>query len=302
MQVTVVAEPSIQAALRKRVSADISAALQAVVTVGPRFVVNDSIWYARKRRGGVSPCVVNSASYISKRFQSALEQRPGWHAETAIYGQKIDGYGEFHEQGIGYGISRERVFKFLDEYVTRHLPPDVDIGSVTARVYGMFVARNLFELSDIPESLRHYFDPRPVDAPVRIGVEFETGNIASSFRALTKLGNLFSAGKIDAGVFVTSIDKPNCAARIWPVSNRNGSFQELIQRRYKDNIALPLWEVGFAPDAFDPSAKYLGIDGSLYSPVPARVIAEEDVEIDGVRYTEWRGERGDALLRPKSHV
>jgi hypothetical protein len=135
-----------------------------------------------------------------------------------------------------------------------------------------------------------------------VGVEFETGNIASSFRALTKLGNLFSAGKIDAGVFVTSNDKANCAARIWPASNRNGSFEELRRRRYKDNVALPLWEVGFAPDAFDSSAPYLGIDGSLYRPVASPTVAEEDEEIDGVRYSEWLGERGDTILRPKTLI
>jgi hypothetical protein len=302
VQVTVVAEPSIQRSLRQRVSNDITAALQAVVTIARRFIVNDSIWYARKRRGGVSPCVVNSASYISSRFQSALEKLPGWKAETTIDGQNIDGYGEFQEQGIGYTLSRTEIFKFLDEYATGHLAPDVDIGSVTARIYGMYVARNLFELSEIPDSLHHYFTARPVDAPVRIGVEFETGNIASSFRALTKLGNLFSAGKIDAGVFVTSNDKANCAARIWPVSNRNGSFEELRRRRYKDNVVLPLWEVGFAPDGFDSSAQYLGISGSLYRPAPSPHVAEEDIVIDGVRYSEWLGENGDAILRRKALI
>ena len=75
-------------------------------------------------------------------------------------------------------------------------------------------------------------------------------NIASSFRSLYKLGFLYSEFEIDAGVFITSIDKNNCATRIWPVSNRNGSFQELKQRNYKRMVVLPLWEFGFAPDGF----------------------------------------------------
>ena len=75
-------------------------------------------------------------------------------------------------------------------------------------------------------------------------------NIASSFRSLYKLGFLYSESEIDAGVFITSIDKNNCATRIWPVSNRNGSFQELKQRNYKRMVVLPLWEFGFAPDGF----------------------------------------------------
>ena len=72
-----------------------------------------------------------------------------------------------------------------------------------------------------------------------------------------KLSVLFGTGKIDAGVFITSLDKSKAATRIWPARNRNGSFQELQQRQYRVFAELPLWEIGFAPDGFSSTAKYL---------------------------------------------
>lgn len=300
MQVTVVGEPSVQGLLRTRVTTDISSALQAVVTTGSRFVVNDSVWYFRKRRGGVAPCVVNSASYMSSRFQFALSTHSDWQGETEVENQRIDGFGRLAITGTAYTLARPSLFRFLEEYTEHYLPADADIGALATLISEMYLKRKLFDVSSIPTQLHHYFTSESINSHMRIGVEFETGNIASSFRALMKLGYLFASGKIDAGVFVTSIDKPNCAARIWPVSNRNGSFQELRQRRYKDNIAVPLWEFGFAPDGFDREAPYLGANGELFRPQPITEITDASgtVTIEGVEYSRWLGENGEELLRP----
>ena len=130
--------------------------------------------------------------------------------------------------------------------------------------------------------------------PLRVGLEFETGNIASSFRALIKLNNLYADGHIDLGVFVASIDKARCATRIWPVTNRNGSFEELDARDFRANLIVPLWEFGFAPDEFSSDVSYLGQDGSVYSPQSTG----RSIDHAGTRYEVWTGDRGRELLRP----
>ncbi|EJD6584743.1 hypothetical protein M0L63_RS18760, partial [Providencia rettgeri] len=79
-----------------------------------------------------------------------------------------------------------------------------------------------------------------------------------------KLNNLFHKGHIDGGCFITSIDKKNSATRIWPVSNRNGSFQELNNRSYISQVSLLLICIGFAPDDFSQSAPFLASNGKLY--------------------------------------
>ena len=131
---------------------------------------------------------------------------------------------------------------------------------------------------------------------MRIGLEFETGNIASSFRALYKLGFLYNEGEIDAGVFITSVDKNTCACRIWPVSNRNGSFQELNQRNYKRMVVLPLWEFGFAPDGFSDTASFLGSDGQLFAPSATSTVF---TATDGSTYDVFTGERAKKVLKPR---
>src|SRR5262249_6586625 len=91
-----------------------------------------------------------------------------------------------------------------------------------------------------------------------------------------------------------SMDKPSCATRIWPASNRNGSFQELKQRNYQRMVMLPLWEFGFAPDDFSNTIGYLGSDGSLYTPK----LTGEKHQVVGVEYDVHVGERGKRVLRP----
>ena len=95
----------------------------------------------------------------------------------------------------------------------------------------------------------------------RIGLEFETGNIASSFRAINKLQTLFNEDLIDVGVFITSKSKENGAARIWPSSNRNGSFEELSNRKYQTQRSYPHIDISFWPDGYDNSAPYFDEHG-----------------------------------------
>lgn len=131
-----------------------------------------------------------------------------------------------------------------------------------------FVQIGVNDLSEADERYRPYFaHTGDASVTIRIDLEFETGNIASSFRALDKLETLFVTGFIEYGVFVTSIDKEHAAARIWPQSNRNGSFAELENRNYRNNRTVPLWEFGFEPDAFDPNGPYFN-NSVLYRPVP----------------------------------
>ena len=47
-------------------------------------------------------------------------------------------------------------------------------------------------------------------------------------------------------------------------AHRNGSFEELDNRRFRSQIEIPLWEIGFAPDGFDRSSGYLSHKGELY--------------------------------------
>src|SRR5262249_34272193 len=97
---------------------------------------------------------------------------------------------------------------------------------------------------------------------------------------------------IDYGVFITAIDKEHAAARIWPQSNRNGSFQELERRSYRNNLTVPLWEFGFEPDGFDRTAPYFN-NQSTYLPIPT---GRSD-EYEGLTYEVFmRGE--EEVLKP----
>jgi len=294
MIVSTINEPPISGDVRNNVTRIIREVLQAITTDGSQFVVNDTVWYMSRPRGQVSPCVVNSATYISRSFQQELALRKGWRGETTSAGQRIDGYGEVGLNSQACQLSRDSIIDFLEEYAdtTKVL---ADIGLLFKRFYNMYVARSCFTIDkSVPNSLHHYFTSTPHDDVIRIGLEFETGNIASSFRAFQKLDALFSAGKIDVGVFVTSFDKANCATRIWPGSNRNGSFEELRNRNYQENIAVPLWEFGFQPDRYDSSAMYLGSSCELYEIVPKC----EDRTISGQKYEIFFGEDNQEVLKP----
>ena len=276
------------------ISESIRNALNKITTVDDKFVVNDTIWFARKRKGGVSPCVVNSSPFLSKKFQDNLADIQGWCGETVFNDQKFDGYGEFEIDGIAYKISEENIVPFLHDYIKITNSPEHIIYPYFSRYYGMYFKRSLFNVSTIPEELHRYFHQERVQRLIKIGVEFETGNIASSFRAILKLNYLFMTNYIDAGVFITSNNKKDCASRIWPVSNRNGSFVELENRNYSDNVNLPLIEFGFQPDSFNKNVAYLSEKGDTYIPKDTGEVTTENNQ----KYKVYLGDNDDQILKP----
>lgn len=271
----------------------VSYCLDSIRTTAREFVVNDTVYFRRQRYGNATPCVMNSASFISSRFQRNLSQLDGCRGETNIDGQNIDGLIVINYVGTGYRIrDKNRLLEVLHEYIRHEGLPHGSVYTLFPMFYGMYVQSSFYDISRLPRETWDLFDEVQVDSQFRLGVEFETGNVASSFRAFNKLFVLFQAGRIDAGVFVTSIDKANSATRIWPVSNRNGSFQELRQRRYEGQVSLPLICIGFAPDRFDSQAPFLGRGGDLYTP---RSTGQRD---QTGAYDVFLGEDGEEILRP----
>jgi hypothetical protein len=290
MQVQVRAFPDeVDESVLNRITGDVTAALQSVRTAGDQFIVNDTIWYGFNGKK-IMPRVVNTADFISRTFERFLKEQRGWERQKTLEGQTIDAYIEL-PIGPGYTIDQALLFQFLKEYTDAH--PDESPDTATVRLFQMYVRRSCFRIGALEEEYRHFFQPASGTGPLRIGLEFETGNIASSFRSLNKLGFLYRRGHIDAGVFITSRDKATAAARIWPVSNRNGSFEELTRRNYRDAVFFPIWEVGFAPDGFDPTVAYLGLQGSTYV---LQNSGKTEV-YDGILYEVWKGGEKTVLRR-----
>ena len=300
MLVTVRSAPSFSdSAINTRVSDDTKWALGEISTSDGKFIINDTLWYWVNPKGQLRPCVVNSAKYISTHFQQNLEAK-GWHKEELIDNQRIDAYIELHTSVKCHELTKDNFFEFLRKFDDLANAGELagelqglELDGVCSALYQKYVKRSIFSIDKLPINLQELFADTAGGSLVRIGVEFETGNIASSFRALTKLNNLYVAGLIDAGVFITSEDKNNCAARIWPVSNRNGSFQELVNRNYLQNILVPLWEYSFKPDGFSDSAPYLGEGLTLYYPKDTGATRV----IEGNEYQIWAGEKGQEILK-----
>jgi hypothetical protein len=284
MQVQVRAAPiELNQSIRDRVVADVTESLQSVRTDDERFVVNDTLWYGLNRQGRATLQVVNSAGFISQRFENYLHDVKGWQNQKMIDRQRIDGYIEL-PCPAGVVLDKAKIAGFLDRFMSEK--PEASVDDVLFR----YMHRRCFNLNI--EEYSEFFAESSGEVTLRIGLEFETGNIASSFRALNKLNFLFRKGQIDAGVFITSIDKRTTSARIWPSSNRNGSFQELERRNYRDTITFPIWELSFAPDAVDANAPYLGSGGETYIPVNTGAT----IEIRNTTYEKWTGD-GKELLR-----
>jgi len=278
---------------RNQIIKVVSSALKSITTNDGKFIVNDSSFFRTTNTGKINPCVVNSAAFISSKFQSYLDNLPFGQGETSLHGQNIDGYLEFEYTGHGISIAdKDNLLKVIHGYIKDNNLPNESVYTLFPAFYGMFVERSTFGIDDIPERFHKYFNTSKIKTVYRIGVEFETGNIASSFRALNKLAGLFQLGKIDVGVFVTSINKHQCATRIWPPTNRNGSFQELNSRNFKNQIALPLICIGFAPDDFSDSAPLLGKGGEVYFPKRTGVKDSSGV------YEILKDETGSDILKP----
>lgn len=267
-------------------------ALDGINTMGGQFIVNDSPFFRHQRSNKVTPCVMNSANYISSNFQYNLSNIEGCEGETKLLGQAFDGFIKVSYSGVGYKIiDPDRLLAIIHEYIRINGLPRQTVYTLFPMFYGMYVERGYYDVGPLIFAKEHFI-PTSVDVSYKVGVEFETGNVASSFRAINKLYTLFQEGAIDCGCFITSIDKSSCATRIWPVSNRNGSFQELEQRNYKNQISLPLIAVGFAPDGFDKKAPFLGRKGGLYTPFDTG-----NVDASG-KFKVFFGEDGEEVLYP----
>jgi len=276
---------SIPSSIQERLIADVKTALQSIKTKNDQFIVNDTLWFWQNTAGKIRPTVVNSATYISKGFQDSLE-RLGWEKEPTIDEQNFDALIEFEVFSKTYSLSEDKFLTFLERLREGGF---LDYGLQATAIYKQLVQSSTpflpkallpFEgMLACSEDRYHY----------RVGLEFETGNIASSFRAIEKLQGLYDSRKIDIGVFVTSQSKEDSAARIWPVSNRNGSFVELRQRRYDARRTYPHIDISFRPDGYDRSSDYLA-DDHLYE----MKFLGETLEVDGNNYevaVNWKGER-----------
>lgn len=283
--------PSVgNAVVEAQIRAEIDAAMNAVRTRGDDFIVNDALWYWQNPSGKVMPCVANAAGFITKTFQDYLESQHGWTKEKLLSGQKIDAYKEFPGHFDLFSLHTGRFLELLTAYERHH---GKSSGPVATSVHVRHCVNAAPALSDDLLPLADFFHAYRKAMTLRVAVEFETGNISSSFRAANKLDYLYRQGLVDLGVFITSNDKPNCASRIWPVSNRNGSFQELERRGFFSGMAVPLWQVGFAPDGFDQGTGYLAENGTLYTMQPTDQIRV----ISGVTYEVWRDAKGQERLR-----
>jgi hypothetical protein len=272
----------------------IKTSLNRITTTNDRFEINDSLFYREQRSGKIRPCVMNSASYISSKFQSNLAAIERCAGETKIGDQAIDGYCDFPFEGAGFRIrDRDKLLTVIHGYIQDKKLDAAAVYTLFPMFYGMFAEnRILYDIKTVPEQFHPLFKEEHVKTRFRLGVEFETGNIGSSFRAINKLFILFQQQEIDAGIFVSCTDKPNAAGRIWPVTNRNGSFQELKKRNYQDQVSLPLICIGFAPDAFSGQAPFLGKKGTLYTTRDSKRIHPSG------KYKIMLGENKEEVLYP----
>ncbi len=90
--------PSLPDSVEHEAGLEVTAALESIITVGSEFIVNDTLWHI-DRNGVPKPCVMNSAEFLSKRFQTVLRDQYGWRIDDTIDGQEIDGYKEFEFRG-----------------------------------------------------------------------------------------------------------------------------------------------------------------------------------------------------------
>ncbi|WP_413737651.1 hypothetical protein ACL2XP_05915 [Sodalis sp. RH21] len=272
--------------IAETVKTNVIHALNEIKTIEDRFIINDSSFLRKQNNNRITPCVMNSASYISNKFQRNLSLLPDCLGETSLSSQRIDGFINIEYNGLAYKVTdKKRILDVAFEYIKYKNLSESVIYNLFPMFYGMYADRFCFNLPSL-ESIKHLFEKKYVSYRYKIGVEFETGNVASSFRAINKLNGLFHQGQIDGGCFITSIDKKNSATRIWPVSNRNGSFQELKNRSYLSQVSLPLICIGFAPDGFSRAAPFLGANGALYN-LESAGYKDDETKLD--IYTNYEG-------------
>lgn len=281
--------PTITRGIREKLIGDVSQALKAVVTEGGEFVVNDTLWFWKNPAGVIRPTVVNSAGYISKTFQNELEKL-GWKKEPTIDGQNFDAMLKFTVSSKCYHLREENFLSLLEDLRDKGFK---DYGVEATPIYRQYVQSSAPFLPPPLLPFSEQFEGEVREYEFRVGLEFETGNIASSFRAIEKLQGLYDGRKIDIGIFVTSKSKSDGAARIWPVSNRNGSFEELRRRRYDARRSYPHIDISFRPDRYDPNAKYIA-ETHLYE----MKFTGEEVNENGTLYRVASNSKGEQKLLP----
>lgn len=245
------------------------------------FVVNDTVWYQLSGTK-LLPRVSNRAEHISKNFQKGLEGY-GWKTDDTIADQEIDGYKEFTFSQLNTQLISEDSLRAL----LAQMPFDEEHIKALMLLCrcnykrGMFMAAPLLNNANLGTCQEK--------TTVRVGLEFETGNIASSFRALTKLNLLFSEDHIDMAVFITS-DTKQVSTRIWPSSNRNGSLEELYNRRFLSVVGLPILIGGFSPDSWSDEVGYLDKEGRyLIEPVEFKEVKLKNGKIKKMAYSNSTG-------------
>jgi hypothetical protein len=216
----------------------------------------------------------------------------GWEPEKTLEKQTIDAYKEFQSDDTGYYLTEERFRELIKEYLIDHEQEELEMFIAWLnQTYQAYHKRSLYSIDNWPDKYKRYFSASETDTiNYKIGVEFETGNIASSFRAFSKLNTLYQLNCINVGIFITT-DKES-ARNIWPPSNRNGSYEELENRQYRSNILFPIWEFLFKPDRYSQEVGYLGADGKVYN-----IIASEKQEIhNGKQYKISMTPNGEKIL------
>jgi|GEM_PF-2156970 len=267
------------------IESEVAGALGAITTINNQFVVNDRIWWKRgtkKNSADLKPVVVNEAEYITKGIEARLCDLD-WETQKLIeidgdqeMAQKFDAFKEFTLVG-GYCISDDASHKKILERCLG-LNPIKEFAQIAAQLQYMYRSRGCFQiLAHLSSSIDCFAGAYNVK--LRVGLEIETGNIASSFRSIHKLNALYLDGKIDYGVLITSETHEDGAAAIWPRSNRNGSLEELRRRNAFASVSLPLLLVGFRPDSFSRECLYLKDDGTLYS-----IESFKTEKVDGILY------------------
>lgn len=155
-------------------------------------------------------------------------------------------------------INKDNFFKIINQFDFEQ----IDFINKVVSLYNNFFLRSCFVANNNDNDVNYSL--RDKDVTLKAGLEFETGNIASSFRAISKLNELYDKKHIDIGLFITSINK-YVSTNIWPSSNRNGSIEELKNRKFLNQIKFPLILIGFEPDVWDANAMYLKKDGTRYT-------------------------------------
>ena len=254
----------------KRIIGDVTHALNSIKTKNDQFIVNDTKWYFKNPKGEVKPSVVNRAGFLSSIFQNALEDI-GWEKEPTLNGQTFDAQLDLVQTIDVWKLGVAQYLKLLS---AMHDEDDDNFGHKATDIYRRYVLSESIYLPRWLEPYRCFFTTTKKPKHIVVGLEFETGNIASSFRAINKLQGLYDLNLIDIGVFITSFSKEDGACRIWPVSNRNGSFEELNMRNYVESRSYTAIDISFRPDSYSNVAPYFNNESTYKLNVTGKVQLE----------------------------